>query len=79
MSKLTRAEQFAKYIIENNSTIRKTAIYFNISKSTVHNDISKKLLYENKSLYDEVKKILVKNFNEKHIRGGLSTKLKYGH
>lgn len=78
MSCLSRAEEFAQYIIDNNSTIRKTAKYFNISKSTVHNDLSKKLKYENLELYTQVKKILVKNFNEKHIRGGNSTKLKYG-
>ena len=77
MSCLSRAEQFAQYIIDNNSTIRKTAKYFDISKSTVHNDVSKKLKNENYRLYVKVKKILVKNFQEKHIRGGLSTQLKY--
>ena len=77
MSNLSRAERFAQYILDNNSTIRKTAVYFNISKSTVHNDISKKLKYKNYQLYLQIKEILIKNFNEKHIRGGISTKLKY--
>lgn len=78
MSNLSRAEEFATYIIENNSTIRKTAEIFKISKSTVHNDIGKKLAYQNYDMYVKVKKILIKNFNEKHIRGGFATKMKYG-
>ena len=77
MLSLSRAEEFARYILDNDSTIRKTAMYFHISKSTVHNDVSKKLKSENYLLYLEVKKVLTKNFNEKHIRGGYSTKLKY--
>ena len=54
----SRAEQFGWYIIENKATIRSTAKFFNISKSTVHNDVSKKLKYENLSLYNRVKEIL---------------------
>ena len=77
MSNNSRAEKFARYIVDNNSTIRKTAKFFKISKSTVHNDLSKKLKYEDYNLYLEVKKILFKNFSEKHIRGGESTRRKY--
>ena len=73
----TRAEEFAIFIIDNESTIRKCADYFNISKSTVHNDISKKLKTINKFLYIQVYKILNKNLKERHLRGGQSTKLKY--
>ena len=74
---MSRAEIFAHYIVDNNSTIRKTAKYFDISKSTVHNDVSNKLKVYNLELYCLVKKILEKNFTEKHIRGGESTKNKY--
>ena len=77
MSIISRAEKFARYIVDNNSTIRKTAQYFKMSKSTVHNDLNKKLENKNYGLYLEVKKILLKNFNEKHIRGGESTRNKY--
>lgn len=73
----SREEQFAIYIIDNNSTIRKCAKIFNISKSTVHNDISKKLKVTNKFLYYQVYKILDKNLKERHIRGGVATKIKY--
>ena len=73
----TRPELFGQYIIDNNTTIRKTARYFDISKSTVHNDLSKKLRTENYKMYVEVCKILRQNFENKHIRGGLATKSKY--
>lgn len=72
-----RAEIFAKYIIKTQSTIRKTAKFFNVSKSTVHNDVSNKLQFINKKLYKKAQKILIKNFNEKHIRGGEATRLAY--
>ena len=74
---VSRAEKYARFIIDNNTTIRYTAKVFDISKSTVHNDISNRLKIYNESLYLEVQKVLKKNFSEKHIRGGLSTKKKY--
>jgi len=73
----SREEEFAIYIINNSCTIRECARAFNISKSTVHNDLSKKLRKSNKFLYYKVYEILTKNFNEKHVRGGNCTKLKY--
>ena len=33
-----RAMELARYIIENNSTVRATAKIFNVSKSTVHTE-----------------------------------------
>lgn len=73
----SREENFAIYIIENNSTIRKCASAFGISKSTVHNDLSKKLRKTNRFLYFQVYKILNKNLLERHLRGGNATRLKY--
>lgn len=66
-----------KYIVENNATVRATARQFGISKSTVHQDITVKLEKANKSLHDEVKAVLDKNKQERHIRGGEATKRKY--
>ncbi len=65
------------YIVQNNATVRSTAKQFGISKSTVHQDITAKLEKVNKRLYDEVKTILDKNKQERHIRGGEATKRKY--
>ena len=39
-----RAVEIATYIIENNATVRQTAKQFGISKSTVHKDVTERLL-----------------------------------
>lgn len=67
----------AKYMIENNSTVRETAARFGISKSTVHKDLTDKLQQLDIILYYQVKSVLDKNKEERHIRGGQATKLKY--
>ena len=72
-----RAKILAVYIIETGSTVRQTAKKFNISKSTVHKDIAERLEKINPSLANEAKKVLEVNKAERHIRGGLATKIKY--
>ena len=52
---------------------------FGISKSTVHKDVSERLLKINPHLAEEVRVILDENKAERHIRGGMATKLKYEH
>lgn len=65
------------YIVENNATVRATAQRFGISKSTVHKDVTQTLKNTNKSLYLDVKSVLEKNKEERHLRGGEATKKKY--
>lgn len=72
-----RAKILATYIIENKSTVRQAAKKFNVSKSTVHKDISERLEKVNPSLAIEAKKVLEINKSERHIRGGMATKMKY--
>lgn len=72
-----RAVKLAHYIIDNKETVRGAAKKFGISKSTVHMDVSKRLLKINKSLALEVRNILNENKAERHIRGGMATKMKY--
>ena len=72
-----RAILLAQYIIENNATVRQTAKKFNISKSTVHKDVSERLRMINEGLYESTKKVLEQNKSERHIRGGMATKSKY--
>lgn len=72
-----RAICLAKYIISTKSTVRKTAQVFGISKSTVHNDVTKKLKNLSVELYLEVHSILSENFALKHIRGGEATRQKF--
>ena len=69
-----RAILFADYIIENRSTVRKTAQIFGISKSTVHKDVAVRLRHLDPDRYDKVREILNQNKAERHIRGGLATK-----
>lgn len=72
-----RAIDIANYIIENNSTVRQTAKQFGISKSTVHKDVTERLMQINPTLATEARKVLDLNKSERHIRGGLATKDKY--
>ncbi len=72
-----RCEVLAEYVIDTKSTVRSTAQYFGISKSTVHKDLSQKLRYLNPRLYDDVKEILELNKSERHLRGGEATRQKY--
>jgi putative DeoR family transcriptional regulator (stage III sporulation protein D) len=65
------------YIVENNATVRTTAKRFGISKSTVHKDVTVILKNVNISLYLDVKSVLEKNKEERHLRGGEATKKKY--
>ncbi len=72
-----RAVELAEYIIEHNTTVRKTAKEFNISKSTVHKDVHERLRRINPDLYREAQAILEQNKAERHIRGGMATREKY--
>ena len=74
-----RAKLLASYIIETKSTVRQAAKKFNVSKSTVHKDISERLEKVNPSLARDAKKVLEINKAERHIRGGMATKRKYSH
>lgn len=74
-----RAIQVAQYIIETEDTVRGAAKKFGISKSSIHKDVSQRLLKVNYNLAMEVRKVLDKNKAERHIRGGMATKLKYSH
>ena len=72
-----RAIVVAKYILEKNTTVRQTAKTFGVSKSTIHKDVTERLEEINPLLAKEVKTVLEKNKSERHIRGGMATKLKY--
>ncbi len=67
----------AHYIIDSKDTVRGAAKKFGVSKSTVHKDVSERLKEISPSLYEEVRKVLDENKAERHIRGGLATKMKY--
>ena len=72
-----RTIEVANYIIENKCTVRAAAKHFNISKSTIHKDVTDRLYYINRGLYEAVKPILAENKACRHLRGGMATKEKY--
>ena len=74
-----RAIEIARYIIESSATVRQAAKQFGISKSTVHKDITDRLLQISPSLAAEARKVLDVNKSERHIRGGLATREIYLH
>ena len=56
-----RAVLLARYIVENEATVRAAAGQFGVSKSTVHKDVSQRLRRQNPGLYREVRKVLARN------------------
>jgi len=72
-----RCSAAAQYMIENNATVRATAVRFGISKSTVHKDITERLEKINPELYEKTQEVLKRNKAERHLRGGEATKRKY--
>ena len=72
-----RVIEEAKHVIDTKDTIRKTAEKFNVSKSTVHNDLSKRLERIDKNVAESINEIFKNHDKDKHIRGGQSTKEKY--
>ena len=72
-----RAIEVANFIINSNATVRETAKKFGISKSTVHKDVTERLVKINPTLAGAARQVLETNKSERHIRGGMATKEKY--
>lgn len=65
------------YVLKTGSTIRCTAEEFGVSKSTIHKDLTERLPSLDKSLAEQIRKILKHNEAQRHIRGGEATRKKY--
>ena len=74
---IERVNNIANHIINTKDTIRDTAKVFKVSKSTVHKDLSERLIELNEKMYSEVSRILKYHLDIRHIRGGESTKAKF--
>ena len=73
-----RAKETAtRFVLCKDATVRSVAKEMGLSKSTVHKDVAERLEKVNPHLASEAKKVLEQNKEERHIRGGLATKLKY--
>ena len=67
----------ARYMIENKATVRETANAMGMSKSTVHQHLRKDLREVDPILHAWVCEILEQNKDERAVRGGEATRLKY--
>ena len=65
------------YMINTNKTIRDIAKEYKVSKSTVHKDLKDRLKNIDNELYKNIKIIINKHIETRHIKGGESTKKKY--
>ena len=74
-----RAIDEALYIVEKRATVREVAKVFKVGKSTVHKDVTKRLMALDGNLYLLVRDVLDFNLSERHIRGGNATKEKFLH
>lgn len=72
-----RVLESAEYILRTGATVRACAERFDISKTTVHKDMRKRLPDIDRHLAAQVAKVLEKNLEERHIRGGMATRRKY--
>ncbi len=74
---IDRVLKESNYLVETKNTIRQIAKYFNVSKSTVHKDISKRLIEIDRNLYLKTLPILKEHIDTRHIKGGESTRKKF--
>lgn len=72
-----RAEVLGEYVLDTGATVRSTAAKFRISKSTVHKDLSYRLIKINPGMGEQVREVLAHNKSERHLRGGEATRRKY--
>ena len=74
---INRVIEESIYILDTNKTVREIASCFNVSKSTVHKDLTDRLLQIDSDMYSKVSKILKYHLDIRHIRGGESTRRKF--
>lgn len=67
----------ATYIIKNHATVRQAAAYFDVSKSTIHKDMTKLLPSHYPHLAEQVFEVLRVNRIEGRIRGGAATQKRW--
>ena len=72
-----RAIMFGAYFIATKSTVRETGKRFGYSKSAVHKSLTQVLPEISPSLAGRVREVLDKNLQERHIRGGESTRKRF--
>ena len=71
-----RALAVGRYLAGSGATVRTAAKVFGVSKSTIWKD-QMRLRRLSPGLWREVRKVLLKNKAERHMRGGEATRCKY--
>ena len=72
-----RCVVLGEYLAEKKTTVRQAAAVFGVSKSTVHKDVTETLRFVNRPLWEEVRRVLLQNKEERHLRGEEATRIKY--
>lgn len=72
-----RAVACGEYIVKTGCTVRTCAHILGSSKSTVHKDVTERLYIVDPVLWERVQKVLGVNLQERHLRGGNATRMKY--
>ena len=72
-----RCIAMAEYLIWTHATVRGVSRMFGVSKTTVHRELTVRLCEIDKFLANDTRAVLEQNKAERHIRGGLATRLKY--
>lgn len=73
----SRVIDMANLMINGRRTVREVAKIVGYCKSTVHHDLTTKLIKIDYDLYLKVKELLEYNKKVRHLRGGEATRLKY--
>ncbi len=74
---IVRVLDEGKCMIDTGKTVREIASVFQVSKSTVHKDLTERLFLIDNDMYKKVSKILQYHMDIRHIRGGESTRRKF--
>ncbi|AWD92976.1 sporulation transcriptional regulator SpoIIID [Bacillus phage vB_BceM-HSE3] len=72
-----KAIKYGQYIVNKNQTLRGCAKEFGVSKSTVFKYVKAILPLVDKDLALAVSHVIRFNLEQRHIRGGLATKIKF--
>jgi putative DeoR family transcriptional regulator (stage III sporulation protein D) len=68
-----RAKEVARFILDNNATVRTAGKAFGVSKSTIHKDIAR-MQQINPIIYSTVRRVMDEHTAIRHIHGGESTR-----
>ena len=72
-----RVFELAEYVSRTGATVRETAKVFDMTKSTVHAYLTKRLRALDADLFAKVARRLGYNLSVRHLRGGEATRQKY--